>query len=307
MGQTRDEYLKTKTTSIHYDMPAREYHGDQDGPRLSQSLASLCTLQSPLHAWNAHPLLGGKPYAGPWIYKPGTDDGTIAHSLILEPDSANIEEIDASTILTKTGKVADSPFSTDEGKRIKARALANGRIPLLTETLAVHKYTAQALRSRFEDEGVLFDGDSEVVIYWQEETPHGPVRCRCRLDHLTVTHDRIKIRDLKTTDNAHPDNVQNQCWRLGYDIQRAAYVRAVESAFPEYVGRIDYELCFGEIDKPYAVNVVELDPELCRVGELRWERGRDRWTEALMTDTWRGYGRTIIAQPAWAKAREMVE
>jgi hypothetical protein len=291
-------------TSIHYEMSAKDYHSDADGPRLSQSLATAACCESMLHTWNMHPLLG----AGPgWKYVPSTDDGTIIHSLVLEPDSDTIEEVDPSTILTKEGKVAASPFGTTEGKRIKERALAAGRIPLLTDVLGAFKYKAQALRSRFEDDGLLFDGDSEVVIYWEEPGPFGPVRCRARLDHLAVTAERIKVIDLKTTENAHPDNVQSVCWKKGYDIQRAAYVRAVEMAFPEYVGRVDYEIAFAELDKPYVVNVVTLDAELCRVGELRWERGRDRWCEALRNDHWGGYGRTTVSQPPWAKAKEMTE
>jgi hypothetical protein len=257
-----------------------------------------------MHAWAAHPLLG----AGPgWRYVPSGDDGTIVHSLVLEPDSQNIEEIDPSTIFTKDGKPAALPFGTTEGKRIKERSLANGRIPLLTEVLGAFKYKAQALRSRFEDQGLLFDGDSEVVIYWEEPGPFGPVPCRARLDHLVVTHDRIRIVDLKTCDSAAPDDVQGVIWRKGYDIQRASYVRAVEAAFPDYVGRVDFELAFGELEKPYATSVVTLEPDLVRAGELRWERGRDRWAEGLRNDHWPSYGRRSVDMPAWAKTKEMIE
>lgn len=288
---------------VHYSLSAKGYHGDADGPRLSQSLAVLAACKTPLHAWQAHPLLG----AAPWRYEVSDDDGSLIHSLILEPDSKLIEELDPSTVHTKDGKPAKSPFATEEGKALRAAAAARGSILMLTEVLGVYKYKAAAIRSRLADIGVVFDGDSEVVIYWEEQGPFGPVRCRARLDHLTFRDGRARIIDLKTCDSAHADDAQMVLWKKGYDIQRAAYTRAVEAAFPDYVGRVDFVLAFGELEKPYAVNAITLDAELQRVGEQRWERGRDRWAEGLRSDKWPGYTGAVVGMPGWAKAREMVE
>ncbi len=298
-----DDYADDAACSIHYDMPAREYHSDADGPRLSQSLATVCTNESPLHAWQQHPLLGARPY----IYEPNTDDGTLIHSLVLEPDSNQIEEIDPSTILTKDGSVAKSPFGTEHGKRLRAQALAAGKIPILPDQLGAFRYKARAVRSRLADQGVTFDGDSEVVIYWSEDTPFGPVRCRCRLDHLLVTANSAIIIDLKSTQGAHPRELKATCWRHGYDIQQAAYVRAVEKRFPSLAGRVGFIFAFVELEKPYAVNPVRLSSEFARMGEIRWERGRDRWAECLRNDRWVGYTGGTIDAPAWAAAQEMGE
>lgn len=292
-------------TRIIYDMPAAKYHGDQDGPRLSQSLATLACLESPMHAYQAHPLLGGKPFGESWSFEPSEDDGTLIHSLVLEPNSNTIQEIDPSTIKTKDGKISKLPFATEEGKLLRAEALANGRIPILTEKLSVFRYKAKAIRSRLEDSGTEFTGDSEVVIYWTEETTFGPVRCRARIDHLIICADRIKIIDIKTCDSAHPKQCMNTAWKLGYDIQRASYVRAVEKAFPDMAGRVDFVLAFGELSKPYAVNALELDGEFARIGEARWERGRDRWAKGLREDHWTGYAGGQLPAPPWAKAEEM--
>ena len=224
-----DDYADTaRAPEVHYKMSAREYHSDVDGPRLSQSLATVCVNQSALHAWQLHPKLGAFDYS----YEPHTDDGTIIHSLILEPDSNDILEIDPSTIRTKDGKPAKSPFATEEGKQMRDSALAAGRIPLLSEPLGVYRYKAKAIRQRLEAQGVLFDGDSEVVIYWTEETPSGPVRCRCRIDHLIVTTDGVRVVDLKTTKDAHPRSLKRSIWEYGYDIQHAAYIRAVTAVHP---------------------------------------------------------------------------
>jgi len=293
--------------TVHYGMSASQYHADADGPRLSQSLATILCNQSPLHCWQKHPLLGGPK---PFVYTPSDDDGTIIHALVLEPDNAAlIHEIDPRTIKTKDGKPSAKPMATEEGKAIAAAALERGQIPLLTEKLDVYRYKSKAIRSRLEDAGLTFDGDSEVVIYWTEETPHGPVRCRCRIDHLFLGEDALVI-DLKTTGDAHPRELQRTIWYKGYDIQHEAYRRAVEAAFPDYVGRVRIPFAFGELDKPYAVNPIRLDAEFAQLGAVRWERGRDLWAKCLLEGGtefkhWPGYSGGEIGPPAFALAQEM--
>ncbi len=289
-------------TQVIYDMPAKAYHSDADGPRLSQSLATICVQKTPLHAWQAHPLLGAAPY----VYEPSTDDGTLIHSLVLEPDSGDIEELDPSTIKTKDGKPAKSPLATEEGKTLVASAMARGKIPILSDKLGIYQYKATAARSRLADQGIEFTGRSEVVIYWTEETPHGPVRCRLRLDHLIVTPDRITIIDLKSTESANPRDIMATAWRFGYDIQEAAYTRGVAAAFPDYIGRIDMVFAFIELEKPYAANPITLSGEFKRFGEIRWDRGRDRWAECMKNDRWTCYSAATVEPPPWATVDEEI-
>jgi hypothetical protein len=289
---------------VFYDMPASIYHTDADGPRLSQSLVTICCNQSPLHAWQAHPLLGGKPYT----YEPSDDDGSIIHALMLEPDNAALIHAMTSVYDKKherAGQVV-SDFKTKAAQEERDAALARGQIPMPPEKLAVYRYKAKALRSRLEDMGTTFDGRSEVVIYWTEETPFGPVRCRCRIDHLFLG-ERALIIDLKSTKDAHPHALKRAIWEYGYDIQHAGYTRAVAAAFPDYAGRIDMPFAFGELDKPYAVNPIRLDGEFQRLGEARWERGRNRWAKCLYEDRWTAYDGGTIDPPAYALAQEMGE
>lgn len=301
-----DETGVCQGAQIIRDMPARTYHLDADGPRLSQSLATVCVNQSALHAWAKHPLLG----AGP-AYEVSTDDGTIIHSLILEPDSKDILEVDPSSIKTKGGDAAKAPFATAEGKAIKAAALAEGRIPMLSDVLGAFKYKALAVRQRFAAHPVtplgFEDGHAEVVIYWSEETPSGPVRCRARLDYLQVLTSRIRIIDLKTTGSAHPRDLRSTAWRFGYDIQAAAYIRAVTAVYPDFAGRVEVVFAFAEIDKPYAVNPITMSGEFAALGEARWIRGRNRWAESLARDEWACYSGGALEPPPWAMAEEMGE
>lgn len=290
-----DDYGTYQGTQVIYDMPAKAYHSDADGPRLSQSLATTCVLETPLHAWQKHPLLGNVPY----VYVPSTDDGSLIHSMVLEPDTALVHEM---TSLNKDGDVV-TDFRTKAAQEERDAALAAGKIPMLTEKLGAFRYKARAIRQRLESQGVTFDGDSEVSIYWLD----GPVRCRARLDHLIVTPEKIRIIDLKSTASATPRSLRASCWRYGYDIQQAAYVRAVEAAFPEYLGRVEFVFAFCELEKPYAVNPVMLSGEFVRLGEARWLRGRDRWHESLERDEWPGYVGGSLEPPAWALADDLGE
>lgn len=301
-----DDYAtEASGARVIYDMSAKEYHSDADGPRLSQSLATTCVNQSPLHAWQKHPLLG----LTPWSYVPSSDDGTIIHSLILEPEAQAFTEIDLASFLNKDGSVAKT-MNNSGAKAAWAAAEADGKIPILAEKMGAFRYKAKALRQRLAehpDFPITFDGDSEVVIYWTENTPSGPIRCRCRIDHLIVSHDRIRIIDLKSSESAHKRDLKGSCWRYGYDVQQAAYMRAVAAAFPEYVGRIDMLFAFVELEKPYAVNPIRLSGEFHRLGEARWERGRNQWAAGLKSDQWSGYESGTLEPPAWAAAEEMSE
>lgn len=301
------DYGEREPARTVYDMPAAAYHTDADGPRLSQSLGTLCLNKSPLHAWQAHPQLGARGYE----YEPSEDDGTLIHALVLEPDSSQILELDTSQIRTKSGELAKLPMGTAEGKLLRSNALAAGQIPVLSDKLGVFRYKAKAVRSRLYDQGVTFDGASEVVIYW---TACG-VRCRCRLDHLIVNAvanedvTSVQIIDLKSAESAHENELKANSWKYGYDVQEAAYTEACEAVFPNAVGRIDFVFAFCELEKPYAVNPLRFDAEYKALGRARWNRGRERWRQCLADDKWRGYGEGIgtLGPPPWAQAQEMRE
>ena len=291
---------KAEPAKVHYGMPASEYHADADGPRLSQSLATLCVQKSPLHAWAAHPQLG----AHGWRYEPSTDDGSLIHSLVLEPGSKDIQRFDLSDYRNKDGSVAQT-MANKEAKADWQALLDAGRTPVMAEKLDAFTYKAKALRQSFEAAGVQFSGASEVVIYWTEQTQHGPVDCRARLDHVIVDDGGVSIIDLKSIEEASKRGITASCWRYGYDIQHAAYVRAAELAWPEHAGRVRMVFAFCELAKPYAVAPTELSGKFARMGEKRWERGRDLWAWGLKNDDWRGYGRGTVEPPGWAEQEEM--
>lgn len=264
------------------------YHADRIGerPTLSASIAQTLISRSPLHAWQQHPRLGG-------IGKAATkamDAGTVIHKLVLGA-GRDLFAIDAPDFRTKAAQTA------------RDEARARGDVPILAHDLDEARTAADAIRARFADRGILFDGAAEVAIAWTEDTPSGPVECRCMMDHLR--EDAGAIYDLKTARDASPDAAMRSMISNGYDIQYTAYCRALSQLRPDLVGRIDMLFLYAELDPPYAVMVGRPAGTLEELGTRRWERAVRSWGQCLAANQWPGYeGVSELHAPMWALQRE---
>jgi len=275
---------------------AAQYHRDErsadptDPPSLSASLAKILATQSPAHAYAAHPKLGGKKHEP----TKAMSGGTLIHSLVLEA-GRGIVVLDFENYKTKAAQEA------------KAEALATERIPVLVDDMADAVAASVKIRRRLEDAGVLLDGMSEEVIEWHDATADGePVICRSMLDHRSGG----VIYDLKTTASASPDDFGRSVARYGYDIQAAAYQRAVRALRPDLDGRIEFLFCAVELDEPHAVAVYRPGGDVIELGERRWERAVERWAACLKTGSWPDYSAAAgdrypwIEMPPWLLRQE---
>ncbi|MCC6381785.1 MAG: PD-(D/E)XK nuclease-like domain-containing protein, partial [Dehalococcoidia bacterium] len=134
-------------------------------------------------------------------------------------------------------------------------------------------------------------------IVWEE----GGVVCRARLDWL---HDGgAFVSDLKTTSrSANPDEFTRSIFSMGYDIQVAAYTRAVErttGVTPEF------RFVVVETAPPYALSVIALGPAALTIAEKKWADAVKTWKRCLDRDEWPGYPtRVAYAElPAWEESR----
>lgn len=263
---------------------ADEYH---TLPGLSFSIAATLHARSPLHAYAQHPCLGGKGKRPTRLM----DRGAIIHRLVL-------------------GKGADfaplafDDYRTNAAKAARDAARAAGKIPVLESELRACLATAQAIAKRLNERGIKLTGASEVPVRWWEPSRHGPVECRGMIDHLWLTSGRLL--DLKVVQSAAPASVERSAESFGYGIQWAAYTRAVSALRPDLAGRIEMLFAFCEAEEPHAVNLCRPDGIFRELGERRWLRAVERWSECMTTDTWPGYGEDInpISAPQWALQRE---
>lgn len=276
------------------DLSAAEYHADPCArPSLSASIATTLVSRSPLHAWNAHPRLGGVRREP----TPAMDAGSLLHALLLGGTELAIIEAD--------------DFRTKAAQAERDAAYARGAVPVLARAHDDAQELADCVRDELADLGLGLTGESEVSVEWEEESGAGPVLCRGRMDH--VWWDRAAILDLKTCQSAHERAVRSHVWEYGYDVQRAAYCSAMRKLRPEMVGREKFTFVFVETLPPGSrrraiVQPVELDGPFREIGERRWRRAVDAWGQCLATDLWPAYAapRTTVTveAPGWAIAQE---
>lgn len=271
------------------DLSSKAYHADPcPVPSLSQSLAHKMINGNPAKAYLAHPKLGGEPFAPTATM----EWGSLIHSLVLGVGS-EYEVVDAPDYRTKAAQAARDTIRL------------SGKVPVLPHDLAEAQTTAKALRDQIAELGFTFDGDSELSIQWTE-TPEGSedvVHCRARLDHLCA--DGTTILDLKTTSNARPDQLGRHMVDYGYDIQSAAYLRALEATNPDLAGRCRFVFLFAETEPPYSVVAAIPDGVMSTLGQMKWERAVELWAECLRTGIWPHYTKDVarVSPPPWELTR----
>jgi hypothetical protein len=276
-------------TAHRLNVTEEEYHADPcASPSLSHSLAHVLTSQTPAHLYRVHPRLGGHRGES----TPEMDHGKLIHALVLEEGEA-VDVIEADDWRTKAAKE-----KRDESRR-------QGRIPVLVHKYDAAKVAADHIRQNLAAKGFHFSGESEVAIEWTEPAQEGDVVCRCKIDHLIL--DGGTILDLKTTQDADPEHCARQVTDYGYDIQEAAYKRAVGELYPDLVGAVSFVFLFVETDPPYAVTPATLDGVFRSIGERKWTRAVSTFARCLATDTWPDYtsgpGALTLAAPGWVLSK----
>jgi len=274
------------------DVSAEQYHRDPCAePSLSASLAKILATQSPAHAYAAHPRLGGAKHAP----TASMNRGTLIHSLVLEA-GRGIVVLDFDS------------FRTNDAQAARDAVTAAGGIPVLVEAHVEALAAATKIRERLDAAGVLLDGRSEEAIEWYDATADGePVLCRSMLDHRSGG----VIYDLKTTADASADAFGRSVAKYGYDVQVAAYSRAVAALDPDLAGRVEFLFVAVELDEPHAVAVYRPAGDVFEIGARRWERALETWAACRRSGIWPDYSAAAgdrypwITLPPWmARAEE---
>jgi len=262
-----------------YEMPAEEYHADPcPAPSLSASVGTLAVMQTPRHAWAAHPKLNPR-------YEPGEptavmEEGTALHAAILERRSIVVP--------------VDAPdWRSKAAQEIRAKARADGMVAILAHRWEEIGHTAEAIRTALREHevgDVFAAGAAERVLAWQEETDFGPIWCRARADFLP---DGLPdIADLKTTSaSAEPGR-----WGLRMDMDGRAFTAAwyLRGAAALKLQRHRYRFIVAETAAPNGVSVCELAPDLRAIAEQQVEEAIQAWGYGLHRGIWPCYPRLVV-------------
>ena len=266
-----------------------EYHRDPcETPSLSSSIAHTLITRSPAHAHLRHPRLGNQPAAP----TDPMNEGHLIHRLLLGKGT-EVEVI-----------AGFADFRKMAARDARDAAIEAGRVPMLEHKYAALLAAAEALHGQIRGYDIDLNGESEIAIEWRELGNIGDVLCRGLLDHLVI--DRAVIYDVKKIRSADLRTCARHAIEYGYDIQRAAYVSAVEKLRPDLAGRVDFVWLFCELEPPYAVVPARPDGALRELGEMRWQRAVGLWEHCLSHGYWPTYTNAIttIEAPPWALAQE---
>jgi len=273
------------------DVTAEQYHRDERGgdgpPSLSSSLAVTLLARSPLHAWSAHPRLGGADRTS----TKEQDAGTIIHALVLGKGIESVEVIGGFDNWKKKA-----------AQEAQAAAEAAGKTPVLAHKFAEMQAKADRIRAQLASAGVPLDGESELAIEWTETTTSGEITCRAMIDH--VRHGGAHIIDLKTCRDASPDGFTKSIGSYGYDIQAHVYPRALGKLRPGLVGRTAFLFAAVELEAPHALGLYNPAGDMRTIGESRWLRACELWGRCVKENAWPGYGAGFVGVPRWMAIRE---
>jgi hypothetical protein len=267
------------------DISSADYH---DMPGLNSSTARLLLTATPAHAKAQHPRIADTPPRQ--RTSKAMDLGTAVHQLLLKDDRVDVAD-----------DYAD--FRTKEARAWRDLVRATGRIPMLRHEWDEAKAVADAVRERMLElpkPTPFTAGTPEQTIVYEDNG----AACRARLDWLR--DDLTLIDDLKlTTKTASPSKWARDLFSMGYDVQAAMYVRAVEAwvgeSSPPWTVRFRWVV--AEAYPPYAVTTVELSDAAMFAARVKVDAAIQIWNECLANDSWPAYAHdTYIADiPAWQR------
>jgi hypothetical protein len=284
---------------IYDNIPAEVYHADPViEPSLSSSIAKILCMDSPAHAYAAHPRFTPSVEDDAKLH---FDVGTIAHALILEgSDVAHVMQA-----RNKEGEIV-TDYRTKAAKEERNRVRAAGKVPILQhqweEVQAMTFATRERLRIHKQADDAFTNGKPEQVIVWQDEG----IWCRSRIDWLHDSH--LIIDDYKTTGiTANPETFTRSIFSNGYDIQAAFYLRGLRAVFPEILRGRDpiFRFIVQETFSPYALSVISLGPDVMSIAEKKVQFAIELWKRCTTTNQWPAWPSSICYAelPPWEEER----
>lgn len=270
------------TARVHIGLPMAEYLAM---PAVSSGILKAIVNACPARAWYES-----------WLNPRRTieqadqmDLGTVAHGILLEGSTENVEIIDADDWRTKAAREA------------REAAYAAGKTPILARKMEVVEAMVSAAWKFIKASEVadVFDnGQSEITLTWDE----GDTPCRARPDRVSA--DNRMIVDYKSGGvSAEPDSWgRMQMVRMGYYISAAFYRRGMKAC----VGvEPSYTFLVQENEPPYLCSLVGVDPHAFELGERKVRHALDVWSQCVKANYWPAYPSRIVYPeiPTWEDAR----
>jgi len=240
---------KSYTSGI-YDLPIREYHKLK---AISRSAISELK-KSPLHYWEK--FINPEPKEEK--SHPALNLGNAVHTLVLEPEKfldefAVMEKVD---LRTTKGKEYQKLF--DENSQ--------GKIILKEEDYLLAKNISQEILNHPSVSVILKDSFSvEKSIFWIDEDTE--LVCKARPD--IWSHSLGVIFDIKTTNDASPENFMYSIRKYNYHIQAAMQIDAIFKNTGEMVK--GFSILAAPTEAPHKPYIYMLDDDTIKQGRYEYQ------------------------------------
>lgn len=211
--------------------------------------------------------------------------GTLAHTLILEPERARLAVAPNCDKRTKAGKAEWEAFCAENEDAEVVTADELETLQGMRDAVMGHAAAGKLLSA----------GIAEASAYWKD--PATQELCRCRPDFFRP--DRIVV-DLKTTEDASPEAFARAIWNYRYHVQCAFYSDGIEHSTGEPVRGFVFVVV--EKSAPYAVAVYQLDAQAVAIGREQYQENLFTLAECRRSGKWGSYSDRIetISLPGWA-------
>lgn len=261
-------------SSVIVGMPDAEYHAL---PELSSSQAKdLLRSPAKFNYWRGKKRPEKKDY----------DIGHAVHAKVLGV-GMGIQVLDFNDYRTKAAQEA------------RDAAYADGLTPMLSKEMRpINDMSESVLAHPKARELFEQPGNSEVSVLSAD--PATGLPCRARFDYLPYpSRLRPTALDLKTTDDASPEEFVKSVVEYGYDVSQEWYRDTYQWATGEL---LDFAFIVVEKRPPYEVAFYRLTEEFVAMGSRKALEARARYAEYTESGIWPSYSPEIedLAPPSWA-------
>lgn len=214
--------------------------------------------------------------------------GSAVHISTLEPELFSQLYVVSPQInkSTKSGKEEWATFQADHA----------GKTILTVKDYDMAMFARDAVRNHETAAYLIREGWAERTWYWTDlETG---VKCKCRTDFLNVDD---YVIDVKTTEDARPEQFGRSCYKYRYDKQGAFYLDGVQQAREQRRPKA-FIFIAVEKTKPYNVGVYYLTGEQAKSGREKYRKDLGIYSNCQRTGEWPGYSQEIqpLKLPPWA-------
>jgi len=268
---------------IYTNLHSEDYHGDKNS--ISRS-ALMDFKRNPRRYWAKH-LNPDRPVEES---KPSWEFGTAFHTLILEPHlfESNYFILPKKVLLKDVGREL-----YDEYKNKEKEAEGTAKTVLSLEDYERLSAMRDSLYANQRAKGLIEGAVYESSYFWKDE--HTGLMVKSRPD---ILHSNIYV-DLKTIDDASPQNFQRNMVKGGYHIQSAM----VKDAVKILEGR-DLSACINvcvEKDYPHGIGICIIDDTAIEAGHVEYRQTLLDLSASLRDNSFSDYEVQTVGLPKWYK------